>query len=204
MKKGYIIKSFDFASTSKVVSILNEDGTIKTAIVKGVRRKNFHSTCDVGNLVNFEHYGREDSLGVFAIECLQNSVLENIDDYKVVIYILASCDIIANLIPEKSDNLHKIYHAFESIVILVNNYKGKSKDNDFFIKIAILFINLESIILKEFGYHYELLSHNLQTWNECHNQILTSYKNLMRSLSLSDIKISLNARAELNNITNKF
>ena len=184
-KTGYIINSKDYSNTSSIITIFSQD-CIKTAIVKGGRSKLKMSSCQIANKVSFCHFGKEESLGIFAIEPIAKPLSINIENANIIISLFAACELVYNLISESFGEYNQVYKVFEEFIFTACSTNKHMHD------IIAGFCTLESIIMQNCGF-----------FNNSQNKkcIKSSYQNLLQCLKNIDVCSSrFLARSQLNQI----
>jgi recombinational DNA repair protein (RecF pathway) len=186
-KKGYIINCKNYSQSSSVVTIFSQD-KIKTAIVKGSRSKSKINECNVGNEVSFCHFGRDGSLGVFAIQVVKSPIINNMYNVKLILCVFAICELVYNLVDESFCEYLLLYSKFENFVNLANNKNPLCLE---------VFYDIERTIINYSGYNENFVD------NESLDKS-TSYNKLLKSLSMLEIcESKFFYRKQFNSIVNQ-
>jgi recombinational DNA repair protein (RecF pathway) len=162
-QNGYIIDNKNYSQTSSIITIFSSL-EIKTAIVKGSRSKSKLNQCNLGNEVSFTHFGRDGSLGVFAVEATKNPIINNIDDSQMIFCIFSACELILNLVNESFCEYSLLYLQFESFIDLA------TKRSPLYLS---KFYDLERTIIKYCGYN---------SFDKNHSNVSDSYNDLLKAI----------------------
>lgn len=115
MLEGIIIKTSNFKEKDLIIKILSEEGNIKSGLVKSARSKKSSAIYQIGNLVKFEHIGRESSLGMIKAELDKSFVLKWMMKKNCFMTINSICEI-SDLLLNNSHNYKDFYQKLKDFL----------------------------------------------------------------------------------------
>ena len=201
---GYIIHSKNYSNTSNIVSIFSEN-SIQSGIVKGSRTKNRFNDCNIGNKVSFNHFGREGSLGIFAIEVISNPTIKNISNTNIILAIFAASELISIFVNESFGEYNSIYKKFDNFInnLLTSTSLDYNKKSHQYLKD---FYEIEKLIVLSNGYNTDNSSNidlqSIYLTISQYKKILSKFKDscLKNNSSMSSIKTNTDLIESINNV----